>query len=76
LREHGVDASRLEQIWQKIESHHGSEWLLPLEVFELACDSRLGDAWMQRILRHLETLKTGDPRTRALIENGLDLTGR
>jgi hypothetical protein len=70
-----VDLSRLEQIWQKIESRHAGEWLLPLEVFELARDSRLGDAWTKRVLRHLETLKARDPQTRALIENGLDLAG-
>ncbi|MDC8003307.1 aromatic amino acid hydroxylase [Aureisphaera galaxeae] len=60
-----LDTESLLAISEALKKDHPSDWLLPLELFELTSNSS--------ILQHLEALKTIRPEIAHLIDGGLEL---
>jgi phenylalanine-4-hydroxylase len=60
------------KVLEELIENHPSDWLLPMELYELAFngnESRLCDA----IITHLETIKQNKPEVGRLIDDGLSL---
>jgi phenylalanine-4-hydroxylase len=71
LREEGnIKNDDLKSIFDLVISEHNNDWLLPLELYELAFNHNLESK--ESILDHLNTLKKNKAFTK-LIENGLQL---
>ena len=70
LREQGTpDEARLREIFEEIRANYPKEWLLPLEILELAQHEALRDA----ITAHLTAVKTNYPNLATLIDEGIEL---
>jgi phenylalanine-4-hydroxylase len=60
------------KVFQEIQQKYPSDWLLPIEIYELAIKS--GDeALTDGIKIHLETIKQNQPNLGQLIDDGLEL---
>lgn len=62
---------QLREIFNKIQSNHANDWLLSLEIYELAAS--LKNEFAAMVLDHLNNLKSVRPEVAHLIEDGLEL---
>ena len=67
----GKDISILETTFNEVKESYPSDWLLPLEICELA--SEQNNELTDRVRNHLESLKANRPEIAHLIDNGLEL---
>ena len=65
------DATKLDEIFKILQQNHPTDWLLPLEIYEITIptNSKLAE----EILQHLLHLKQQKPKVAHLIEGGLEL---
>ena len=71
LRESNYNTDDIKIIFKTLVDNHNDDWLLPLELYELA---HIHDkAFSTDILSHLEHLKIKRPNIAHLITNGLEL---
>ncbi len=71
MREEGkFDANRLSEILEQLISEYPKEWLLPLEIYELAVRFPENTALSSRVGKHLEELAR-NKKTGHLIKDGL-----
>jgi phenylalanine-4-hydroxylase len=61
----------LEKIFQNLKINHPSDWLLPLEIYELI--SETDSNFSEEVLKYLLHLKTQRPKIAHLIDGGLEL---
>ena len=60
------------KVFQEIQQKYPSDWLLPIEIYELAAKS--GDKTLTDSIKvHLETIKQNQPNLGQLIDDGLEL---
>lgn len=72
LRENNSADSSLETIFETVKTNHPNDWLLSIEIAELA--NNFGDEdLLEKVLLHLENVKTNRPEVVHLITNGLEL---
>ena len=70
-RENGtITSNEIERIFNRLKSEFNQDWLLPLELYELAVLKELDI--QDDLLSYLETLK-GNSAFEKLIENGLEI---
>ncbi|WP_300566005.1 aromatic amino acid hydroxylase [Flavobacterium sp.] len=62
----------LEQTFEIIQKNHPKDWLLSVEITELTHKSN-NIILEEKVVAHLETLKTSRPEVAKLISNGLEL---
>ncbi|UNZ00217.1 aromatic amino acid hydroxylase [Zhouia spongiae] len=60
------------KVFEQIVAHHPSDWLLPIELYELAANNH-DDDFAQEILDHLEIVKQTRPEVGHLIDGGISL---
>ncbi|WP_299762951.1 aromatic amino acid hydroxylase [uncultured Dokdonia sp.] len=79
-RESGsISKERLSHIFKDVSTHHPTDWLLSLEIYELvyednsATSTALSTGFAKAVLEHLITLKETRPEIAHLIENGIEL---
>ncbi|PWL40439.1 aromatic amino acid hydroxylase [Flagellimonas aquimarina] len=60
------------KVFQEIKKDHPDDWLLPIELYELAKKSD-DKGFQQEILVHLETVKLNNPKVGHLIDDGVGL---
>lgn len=65
------EVSYLEKIFEELQSKFPSDWLLALEICEVASKNTLPFA--AKIVRYLQEIKTNRPKVAHLIESGLQL---
>ncbi len=65
IRENKKSNDPLQKIFTTLKEEYSSDWLLPLEIYELTKD--------KQVLDYLEKLKVVKPKIAHLIENGLGL---
>jgi phenylalanine-4-hydroxylase len=70
IRENGKNVTILSNLWEEIRSNFPEEWLLPLEILEIAEGQ---DRLKNDILAYLREDKSKDPQIKRLIDNGLIL---
>jgi len=66
-----IDATKLQQVFKTLKQNHQTDWLLPLEIYELIEQTDSG--FSEEVLRHLLNLKQQRPKVAHLIEGGLAL---
>lgn len=72
LRENNSADSSLETIFETVKTNHPNDWLLSIEIAELA--NNFGDEdLLEKVLLHLENVKTNRLEVVHLITNGLEL---
>jgi len=72
LRENNSADSSLETIFETVKTNHPNDWLLSIEIAELA--NNLGNEdLLEKVLLHLDNVKTNRPEVVHLITNGLEL---
>lgn len=72
IRESNDTSTSLEPIFEKLQKEHPGDWLLSVELAELL-NTRKDTSLLQRVLLHLQNLKTQQPKLEKLISNGLEL---
>ncbi|KJJ39926.1 aromatic amino acid hydroxylase [Aequorivita vladivostokensis] len=66
-----IDTTKLQQIFKILEENHPTDWLLPLEIYELV--AQFDSDFSEQVLKHLLNLKQQRPKVSHLIEGGLEL---
>lgn len=72
LRQNTIDKGGLEEIFIQLKAEHQQDWLLSLELYELAKQNNM-ESFASDIRQHLEKLKISRPKIAHLIEDGLEL---
>ncbi|MFA4830256.1 MAG: hypothetical protein WC594_13680, partial [Thermodesulfovibrionales bacterium] len=70
-REKDVIPDSLSGIWSEIKQDYPEEWLLPLEILELAMRKKEYHSLETEIRDYLINVKGADPELKRLIENGM-----
>ncbi|MER3320129.1 MAG: aromatic amino acid hydroxylase [Allomuricauda sp.] len=60
------------KVLQALKKDHPSDWLLPVELYELAKQDN-NQEFQQEILEHLENIKRDNPKVGHLIDDGIEL---
>lgn len=66
-----IDSTKLQDIFKTVKENHSTDWLLPLEIYELAIKKDLN--FSEEVLKHLLHLKQERSNVAHLIEGGLAL---
>jgi phenylalanine-4-hydroxylase len=72
IRETNSHETLLTSVFEKIKANHTNDWLLSIEITELLKNGNQPQL-LQKVLAHLESLKTRRPEVAHLISGGLDL---
>lgn len=72
IRENRVAEITLKEAFAAVSSAHPNDWLLSLEILELAYKNHQHD-FIEKVQNHLEKVKTNRPEIAHLITNGLEL---
>jgi phenylalanine-4-hydroxylase len=71
IREKDLVPGSLSEIWDEIKHDYPEEWLLPLEILELAMRKKEYHSLESGIRDYLVQVKGADPGLKRLIENGM-----
>ena len=63
------------EVFQEIKNNHPKDWLLPVELYELARNNGDG-TFAQEIYGYLENMKHDRPKLGRLIDDGLQLVDK
>ncbi|ADY28524.1 phenylalanine 4-monooxygenase [Cellulophaga lytica] len=63
------------KVFQEVKNNYPTDWLLPVELYELA-KSNNDDDFAVEIIEHLETVKQNNPKVGHLIDDGLELVDK
>nr|WP_294935238.1 aromatic amino acid hydroxylase [uncultured Flavobacterium sp.] len=72
MREGKVSEMTLEATFEKLKQNHPKDWLLSVEIVELAHKDN-NNTLEEKVVSHLEALKVSRPEIAHLITNGLEL---
>lgn len=75
IRENGSDFEMLPQIWETIKKDYTNDWLLPLEILEIANNSKDLAGLRLEILEYLAFYRDSRKGFGQLINNGLEILG-
>jgi phenylalanine-4-hydroxylase len=73
LRETGMNAVKLSDIWHAVKQYYPGEWLLPLELAELLKADEDSAEVLNDIFQHLEKKKSESDELRSLVGDGLKM---
>ncbi len=66
-----IDATKLQNIFKIAKENHPTDWLLPLEIYELVAQTKTD--FSEEVLKHLLNLREQRPKVSHLIKGGLGL---
>lgn len=66
-----ITSEKIQKIFKTLEENHSTDWLLPLEIYEL--ENQDTSEFTSKVLTHLLNLKENRPKVSHLIEGGLAL---
>ena len=72
IREHKPAITTLKEAFASVTANHPNDWLLSVEIAELAKKENNSDL-VDKVLNHLEKVKTNRPEVAHLIDGGLEL---
>ena len=72
IRENKTAATTLKEAFASVTANHPNDWLLSLEIVELAKKEENTDL-VDKVLNHLEKVKINRPEIKHLVDNGLEL---
>lgn len=67
------DASKFQKIWKTAVNDYPEEWLLKVDLYEIALQKKSLNGISSEILKNLNQLKTAKPDLATLITNGIKL---
>lgn len=67
-----VDWDKVRALFKTLQEHHPNDWLLPIELYELAQPSK-EQGFTASLVAHLERVKQGNPQLGHLIDGGMSL---
>jgi len=73
IRTEGHPFKRIPEIWRTIKTDYPHEWLLPLDILELATKHRIRRGLEDEVREYLRNLQLEKPELENLIKNGLQL---
>ena len=73
VREKGLDAAILKEVWHKLKILYPGEWLLPLEIAELLSKQNVDSNTLKEIFGFLKTRSGENEQMQSLISDGLML---
>ncbi|WP_310991412.1 aromatic amino acid hydroxylase [Aequorivita marina] len=65
------EGKKISQVFEKLKENHPTDWLLPLEIYELS--KKMDSKFSEEVLNHLLHLKKERPKVAHLIDGGLEL---
>ena len=68
-----TNLEQIELIFNTVKTNHKRDWLLPLELYEIASFNDGNETLKQALLKHLNHLKEERPKVAHLIVDGLEL---
>jgi phenylalanine-4-hydroxylase len=71
IREKNLAPDPIDSIWKEVRKDYPEEWLLPLEILELALKSKKNHYLATEIRNYLLNVKSQDSSIKRLISNGL-----
>lgn len=71
IREKNLPLNPIESIWKEVEKDYPEEWLLPLEILELASKQEEYRMLESQIRDYLVNVKSTDVGIKRLVDNGL-----
>ena len=71
LRHGEITKFSLDAVFDLLKKHHPEDWLLPLEIYEMAKEDQLNIA--NEVLEYLNDLKAKRPKVAHLIKGGIEL---
>jgi phenylalanine-4-hydroxylase len=71
IREKILATDSIEIIWKEIRNNYPEEWLLPLEILELAMKENKYQVMASEIRNYLLSVKSADPSIKRLVDNGM-----
>jgi len=72
IRENKTSSTTLKEAFASVTANHPNDWLLSVEIVELAKRENHTDL-VEKVLNHLEKVKTNRPEITHLVNNGLEL---
>ena len=72
IRENKTAPLTLEQLFSEVASKHSNDWLLSVEIAEIA-HTKNNNELLEKVLHYLEHLKKIRPEVSLLISNGIEL---
>ena len=72
IRENKTATTTLKEAFASVTANHPNDWLLSLEIVELAKKEENTDL-VDKVLNHLEKVKINRPEIKHLVDNGLEL---
>ena len=72
IRMHKSEINTLKEAFASVTANHTNDWLLSIEITELAIKENNSDL-VDKVLNHLEKVKTNRPEVAHLIDGGLEL---
>lgn len=73
IRESKNTLPDIQKLFRNVQTKFPNDWLLPLEIYELAKDLGADEDFLKDIVYHMERLKHRDEEISDLINNGLEL---
>ncbi len=73
IRDNGKNLERLSEIFNEIANHYSDQWLIVLEILEVALSANLNKGQIQSYRSYLEDLKLRKLDLKNLIDDGLEL---
>jgi phenylalanine-4-hydroxylase len=74
IRENNLASDPIEIIWKEVKKDYPEDWLLPLEILELAMKRKEYQNMAKEIRNYLIYVKSADPDIKRLVDNGLLVT--
>ena len=74
IRKAEIKSGELKKIWDKVKVEFPDDWLLPVEIYEIATQQNINGGFPEEVMGHLDKIKQKHPELEKLITNGLDLT--
>ena len=75
IRDSSKDYNKLQNIWKDLQSGFPEDWLLPVEMLEIASVNSVNSGLKEEISDRLKELSATHPHLQKLITNGLSLSG-
>jgi phenylalanine-4-hydroxylase len=72
IRDNKTATTTLKEAFASVTANHTNDWLLSLEIIELAKKEENTDL-VDKVLNHLEKVKINRPEIKHLVDNGLEL---
>lgn len=73
IREKDTSVDVIPEVWEKLQTNHQYDWLLPVEIYEILSERKVLPEIRQEVLTFLNDKKEKEPELKKLIDDGIYL---